>query len=146
MTLIPSVMQELINTMLLTQEILDAVSGKARESKRLRMNYNIHASVDEKVHRMFNALEPGTVVPIHRHQASDETMVLLRGALEVMLFDENGNLTEQHTLAADSTAFGIDIKAGIYHTIDVLETGTVMLEIKEGPYEPLKPEDILNID
>lgn len=141
--LIHFVMQESTKVMLLTQEILKSVSLKAKESPRLRMNFNVHASIEDKVHRMFNAMEPGTIVPIHRHQFSDETMVMLRGSLRVNLYDSNGNITESHILKANSPVFGIDIKTGIYHGVEVLEEGTVMLEIKEGPYEPLKSEDIL---
>lgn len=138
-------MQELTKAMLLTQGILDSVSEKAKESPRLRMNFNMHTSVEDKVHRMFNAMEPGTIVPVHRHQSSDETMVMLRGSLRVNLYDAKGNTTESHILKANSSVFGIDIKTGIYHGVEVLEEGTVMLEIKEGPYEPLKSEDILEI-
>lgn len=136
-------MQESTKAMLLTQEVLDSVSQKAKESPRLRMNFNVHTFIEDKVHRMFNAMEPGTIVPIHRHQASDETMVMLRGSLRVNLYDSSGDIIESHIIKANSSVFGIDIKTGIYHDVEVLEEGTVMLEIKEGPYEPLKQEDIL---
>ena len=131
--------------MLLDQALLDKVSAEAKESPRLRMNFNLHESLASKVQRLFNAMEPGTIVPIHRHQSSDETMLMLRGSLKVDIFDAKGNITECHIIKANSSVFGIDIRSGIYHGVEVLEEGTVMLEIKEGPYEPLKSEDILEL-
>lgn len=128
---------------LLTKEILSSLSAQAQSSPRLRMNYNLHASLEDKVHRMFNAMEPGTVVPIHRHQTTDETIIVVSGSVRVLIYNDNKEILNDITLTAGSDTFGIDIKVGEWHKCESLESGTVMLEVKEGPYSPISPEDIL---
>lgn len=101
------------------------------------MNYNLHESLDSKVQRLFNAMEPGTVIPIQRHQHTAETIMLIRGKIKAMLFDENKNVIEEAILSHDSKNYGIHIPVGVWHSVEILESDTVMFEVKEGPYAPL---------
>lgn len=130
---------------LLNKELLDQITEKAQASPRLRMNHNLHRHLDSQAQRLFNALEPGTVLPIHRHRLSDETYILIRGCLNVLLYDDQGNLTESVTLDSLTDTFGVHIPAGTWHTVDVLEPGTVIFEVKDGPYMPLGEEDVMTL-
>lgn len=129
--------------MLINKELLDSVSEKARQSERLRMNYNLHESLDSIVQRLFNALEPGTVVPIQRHQDASESMILVRGRMRVNIHNEEGKIIETVELNHDLGNYAYHVPKGIWHSVEVLESGTVMFEVKEGPYKPLSKEDIL---
>ena len=132
--------------MLLDQALLDKVSAEAKESPRLRMNFNLHESLDSKVQRLFNAMEPGTVVPIQRHQNTAETMLLVRGKMNVYFHNQVGDITETFVLSPKDGVYGVHIPKGQWHSVEVLESGTVMFEVKEGPYAPLSNEDIINIE
>lgn len=129
---------------LITEDLLNEVSVQARQSPRLRMNYNFHESMDAPLHRMLNALEPGTYLPPHRHKNPDkeEIYLVLRGSLFAILFDEQGNVVEKINLNPTKGRYGIEIPAGKWHSIVVLEKGTVIYEIKQGPFAPLTPENI----
>lgn len=129
---------------LLTKDILNQLTLNAMESSRLRMNYNLHETTLDRAQRLFNALEPGTKVPIHRHRDTVETIVMLRGSLVIKFFDDRCEELERHVLRANSDIFGVNVPIGIWHDVDVLESGTILLEIKEGPYSPLTIIDILN--
>lgn len=129
--------------MLLDKTLLDGVSLQAKASPRLRMNYNLHESLDDKVQRLFNAMEPGTVVPIQRHRHTAETMLLVRGRMEVRFHNDEGDVTESHVLSPADGIYGVHIPAGQWHSVEVLEPGTVMFEVKEGPYAPLSKDDII---
>lgn len=129
---------KLLNTTLLNQ-----ITSDAKSSERLRMNYNLHESLDSKAQRLFNALEPGTVLPIHRHKETDETYILLRGKLSVILYDESQNIIEKQTLNLETGNFGVQIPKGQWHTVEVLESGTVIFEVKDGPYTPISNDDVL---
>lgn len=131
--------------MLLDNKLLDKVSAKAQESPRLRMNFNLHESLDSKVQRLFNAMEPGTIVPIQRHRNTDETMLLVRGKMKVIFHNENGEIEKTFILSPKDGVFGVHIPKGKWHSVEVLESGTVMFEVKEGPYAPLSIEDIIEI-
>lgn len=129
---------------LITETLLDEVTGQARKSPRLRMNYNFHETMDAPIHRMLNALEPGTYLPPHRHQNPDkeEVYLVLRGSLLTILFDEEGNVTEKVNLNPKIGSYGIEIPPRAWHSIVVLEPGTVIYEIKQGPFSPLTPENL----
>ena len=127
--------------MIINKTLLDSVSKQAKESPRLRMNYNLHEKLTDSTHRFFNAMEPGTVVPIHRHQNCAETFILVRGSMRVVLYDDDRNVIEDTILSAGGDNYGIHIPKGVWHWVDILESGTVTFEVKEGPYEPLKEED-----
>lgn len=129
--------------MILTNKLLDTISTQAKESPRLRMNYNLHETLDAKVQRLFNAMEPGTVIPIQRHQNTSETLMLVRGKMKVVLYDDNKNVLEETILSRDLGNYGVHIPVGVWHYVEILEPPTVMFEVKEGPYAPLAPEDIM---
>ena len=122
------------------KSLLDKVSSEAKESSRLRMNYNFHHSLDEKCHRMLNAIEPGTVMPIHRHMASLETIVCIRGHFQENLYDAHGNLVETIDMLPGGAI--VNVPAGQWHNLVSKESGTVLFEAKNGKYEPLRPEEI----
>ena len=127
---------------ILNSTLLDAVTQQAKESTRLRMNYNLHENLDAKAQKLLNALEPGTQLPIHRHQNTSETYILLRGKLKVFFYNENKEIDNSIILDLSVGNFGVDIPAGQWHTLEVLETGTVIFEVKDGPYSPIQPEDV----
>ena len=128
---------------LITTTLLDSVTAAAEKSARLRMNYNFHDSLDEPLHRLLNAVEPGTYLPPHRHKNPDkvEIYTVLRGSLITFLFDDAGNITEYVELNPLKGMYGMEIPAGRWHSIVVLEPGTVIYEIKLGPYAPLAAEN-----
>ena len=129
--------------MKITQALLDSLTVQAKASPRLRMNFNFHRSLDEKCHRMLNAVEPGTVVPIHRHPTKDETFVILRGKVRVTTHNDDGSIIEDVVLSQESGNYGVDIPKNVWHKLESLESGSVIFECKEGPFEPIGPEDIL---
>ena len=128
---------------IINKELLDEITRQAKESPRLRMNYNLHDSLDAKTQKLLNALEPGTILPIHRHPNTTETYLLLRGKLNVILYNDKKEVLETMHLDTANGNYGLDIPAGQWHSIEVLESGTVILEVKDGPYFPFQPEDIL---
>lgn len=128
---------------IINNTLLDTITEKARTSPRLRMNFNLHDSLDSPVQRLMNALEPGTELPIHRHRHTDETYIVLRGAIKVFLYNDDKTLKEQVLLNPCDGEYGINIPAGQFHTVEVLEKGTVIFEVKEGPYTPLGDGDTL---
>ncbi len=105
------------------------------------MNFNIHKNLTDNVQQLLNALEPGTIVPIHRHRNTSETYILLKGSLKVYFYNDQKNITETLLLNKETGNYGVNIPAGQWHTIEVLETGTVIYEIKEGPYKPVDSKD-----
>ncbi len=121
------------------QALLDAVSGQARESARLRRNHNFHVHETDASHRLLNAIEPGSYVAPHRHldPAKDETMIVLRGALGVVLFDDAGCVTASAVLRPGGDRLGINIPHGTWHSVLGLVSGAVFFEAKAGPYVPL---------
>jgi cupin fold WbuC family metalloprotein len=129
--------------MLIDNNLLDLVTGQAKESERLRMNYNLHESLDAKAQRLLNALEPGTILSIHRHRHTAETYIVLRGSIIVIFYDDNKIPVEQHLISPKQGVYGVHIPSGQWHTLEVMETGTVIFEVKDGPYAPLGEEDIL---
>lgn len=128
---------------MIDQQLLDEVSAKARASERLRMNYNLHDSLEAKAQRLLNALEPGTILPIHRHGHTSETYILLRGRIDVMFYDDLKNEIQRFQLDPLAGNYGVHIPKGQWHTLEVLESA-VILEVKNGPYAPLAPEDLLD--
>lgn len=127
--------------MIIDQNILDTLTEQAKASPRLRMNMDLRNSSADLSQRMLNAIEPGTVMPIHRHRKSSETVVCLRGHFEEYFYDEAGRLTEVIDMVPGGTVVNVPI--GQWHSLKSLESGTVLLEAKDGAYEPLGEEDIL---
>ena len=115
------------------------------------MNYNFFQSLEDKCHRMLNAVEPGTVVPIHRHPTKDESFVILRGKVRVTTHNDDGSIIEDVVLSQESGNFGVDIPKNVWqeeyercNSVRVLESGTVIMEVKEGEYRPLEEDEVLN--
>ena len=127
--------------MIVNKLILDALTAQAKASPRLRMNLDLRNSPEDHSQRMLNAIEPGTELPIHRHRTSSETVVCLRGHFEEYFYDEDGRLTDTIDMVPGGTL--INIPAGQWHSLRSLESGTVLLESKDGAWEPLGEEDIL---
>lgn len=124
------------------ETLLQHLVVEAQQSPRKRMNYNLHQQFDDKVQRLLNALEPGTVLPIHRHPHTAETYLLLKGEMKVLVYNDNKQLIETVLLSQEQHSYGLHIPAGTWHTVEVIRSA-VILEIKEGPYCPLTEEDIL---
>lgn len=127
--------------MLITTSILDSLTAKAKASPRLRMNLDLRNSPEDQSQRMLNALEPGTVMPIHRHRGSSETVVCLRGHFEEYFYDDSGNLVE--TIDMRPGGIILNVPIGQWHSLRSLESGTVLFECKDGKYVPLGEEDVL---
>jgi len=130
--------------MKIDNSLLDTLSAQAKASSRLRMNYDLRNSENDQSQRMLNAIEPGSDIPIHRHQNSSETVVVVRGKIEEVFFDATGQVTDSIKLDPEGPCFAINVPKGQWHTLHSLESGTVILDVKDGPYEPTKPEDILS--
>ncbi len=130
--------------MIISQALLDDLTAQAKASPRLRISYDLRNSSEDGSQRMLNAIEPGSPLPVHRHRHSSETVVCLRGRLQEVFYNDAGEETEAIELAPDSDCIALNIPIGQWHTVRVLESGTVILECKDGKYEPLGPEDILN--
>ena len=124
-------------------KILDDLSAQAKANPRLRQAMDLRNSPEDLSQRMLNALEPGTVMPIHRHLGSSETCVCIRGHFEELFYDENGNLT--HTIDMVPGGVVLNIEKGQWHSLRCLESGTVLLEAKDGKYEPLQDCDVLQM-
>ncbi|RHO68165.1 cupin fold metalloprotein, WbuC family [Parabacteroides sp. AF48-14] len=124
---------------LINEALLNETTERAKQSPRLRMNHNFHERLDDPVNRMLNALEPGTYIRPHRHldPDKDEIFLLLRGRVAVFLFENDGNISRMQILDPKEGVYGAEIKAGTWHSLLVLESGSVIYEIKEGPFAPL---------
>ena len=131
--------------MKITQALLDSLTAQAQASPRRRMNLDLRNSPSDGSQRMLNALEPETVLPIHRHRKSSETVVCLRGRLREIFYSDAGEVTEVIDLAPGSGCVAVNIPIGQWHTVQSLESGTVILEAKDGPYEPLGEGDVMNV-
>ena len=129
--------------MIIDQYILDELTAQAKASPRLRMNLDLRNSPADGSQRMLNAIEPGTVLPIHRHPTTSETVVCLRGHFQEYFYDADGRLTETIDMRPGGNLLNIPV--GQWHNLVSFESGTVLLEVKDGPYEPIGPEDILEI-
>ena len=125
--------------------MLNSLVSEAKASPRLRKNCNFHEDLNDKCQRMLVALEPGTIMPIHRHKV-DEVQIILQGSMKVMIHDDEGNMMKEHVLDPKKGQYGIQVPSNTWHTLEVLETGTVILEVKEGPYIPNEKGNILEIN
>ena len=123
--------------------LLDNLTAQAKVSERLRMNYDLRNSVEDTSQRMLNAIEPGSVVPVHRHRSTSETVVCLRGSFVEEFFSDSGEVVESFEVAAGGSLCALNIPAGVWHTLRSLESGTVILEVKDGKYVPMEEEDVM---
>ena len=131
--------------MVIDKKFLDDLSTQAIASPRLRQSYDLRNTPDDNSQRMLNALEPGTIMPIHRHLTSSETVVLLRGKICWHFYYDNGIETESVFLDANSDARCLNVEKSRWHSLECLESGSVLLESKDGKYEPLKEEELLKL-
>ena len=132
--------------MIINQTLLDDLTAQAKASPRLRMNMDLRNSPDDQSQRMLNAIEPGSPMPIHRHLKSSETVVCLRGRLVWEFYDELERIcTETVELTPNGPVVALNIPIGEWHTVRALESGSVILECKDGPYEPQWADDILSL-
>ena len=127
--------------MIIDTKTLDNLTAQAKSSPRLRMNLDLRNSSADGSQRMLNAIEPGTVMPVHRHRGSSETVVCVRGHFEEYLYDGGGVLVETVDMRPGGVV--LNVPAGRWHSLKSLESGTVLLECKDGAWEPLGEEDVL---
>ena len=123
--------------------LLDTLTAQAKSSPRLRQHYDLRNSENDNSQRMLNALEPGTVMPIHRHRNSSETVVVLRGKVKWLYYNDKGGVTDTFIVAPNSDLVGLSVPMDQWHSLECLETGTVILECKDGAWETLEEENIL---
>ena len=129
--------------MVIDNNILDNLSEQAKASPRLRQSMDLRNCSEDLSQRMLNALEPGTVMPIHRHHASSETVVILRGRIRWIFYDDNGQETERVVLDADGELRMLNVEKDRWHSLECLESGSVLYESKDGPYHPLEEDEIM---
>ena len=129
--------------MVIDNRILDDLSAQAKANPRLRQAMDLRNSPEDLSQRMLNALEPGTIMPIHRHHASSESVVLLRGKIEWVFYDENGKVTEKVTLDANGEPRMINVERDRWHSLVCLEEGSVLYESKNGAYQPLEEDEVM---
>ena len=148
--------------MKITQQILDQLTEEAKASPRMRMNMDLRNGAEDQSQRMLNAIEPGSELPIHRHQKTSETVVCLRGRLVWEYYQElkvdslklkdssevqssRVQKVQEIELSPNGPVVALNVPAGQWHTVKALESGSCILECKEGAYEPLADEDILRL-
>ena len=129
---------------LINQELLKELQEKAESNERLRINFDLRTTPEDTSQRMLNAIEPGSPLPIHRHQKTSETVVCVRGRLVEEFYDDLERIcTERIELSPGGPIVALNIPAGQWHTVQALESGTVILEMKNGKYEPISDVDVL---
>ena len=131
--------------MVIDNKILDKLTEQAKVNPRLRQSMDLRNSPEDQSQRMLNALEPGTVMPIHRHHASSETVVILRGKIEWVFYDDEGNEKERVLLDADGWPRMLNVERDRWHSLICKESGSVLYESKDGAYTPLAPEDVMEM-
>ena len=129
---------------IIDDDLLNAVAEEAKKSPRLRMNYNFHQSLQDKCHRFLNAMEPGTQVAVHHHPTKEETFVVLRGKLKILIYNDEGEVIESCILSPEEGRYGVDIPKNVWHTVECIEP-SVILECKEGPFVEHEADGILEI-
>lgn len=129
---------------IIDKQLLDSTTDRARQSPRLRMNYNFHEQLDDPINRLLNAMEPDSYIRPHRHLNPDkeEIFLLLRGKAMLFLFDNDGNITGKLLIDPLAGSYGAEIEPGVWHCLLVMEPGTVVYEIKTGPFAPLHPDNM----
>lgn len=131
--------------MVVSKQILDELSAKAKENARLRQAMDLRNTPEDLSQRMLNALEPGTVMPIHRHHSSSETVVILRGKIRWIFYDDNGAETERVVLDADGELRMLNVEKDRWHSLECLTPGAVLYECKDGAYHPLEEDEVFTV-
>ena len=130
--------------MKLDNNLFNQILLKAQESPRRRMNYDLRTSSSDGSQRMLNVLMADTVVQIHRHVDTSETVIVCRGKVREEFYDDQGNKTAEFVLEAGGECPAVQVPMGMYHTLVCLEDGSVIFEAKDGAYDPVKTEEFLN--
>lgn len=131
--------------MKIDNQLLNTLSAQAKANPRLRQSYDLRTTPEDQSQRILNAVEPGTILPIHRHRGSTETIIVLRGKVVQHYYDDNGNKTASYVLAPNSAQVGMSVPVGQWHALESLEEGSVIFECKDGAYQSLSAEDILEV-
>ena len=131
---------------IIDEKLIGGVIEEAKKSPRLRKNYNFHQSLDDKCHRFLNALEVGTEVPVHHHATKDETLIILKGRIRVNTYNDEGEILESIVLSQEEGRIGVDIPKNTWHNVECLESGSVIFEVKEGPFVEHEIDGILHLD
>ena len=132
--------------MLIDINLLDELTEQAKAALRLRMNLDLRNTPEDHSQRMLNAMEPGTMMPIHPHCNSSETVVVLRGKVRWNYYNDQGEITDSFLVEANSSLLGLSVPKGQWHSLESLESGTVILETKDGLWEPLTEDNILKLE
>ncbi|MBQ5981192.1 MAG: WbuC family cupin fold metalloprotein [Prevotella sp.] len=130
---------------IIDEQLISEVVAQAKKSPRLRMNYNFHQSLSDKCHRFLNALEIGTQIPVHHHVTKDETFIILKGKVRVNTYNDNGEIIDSIVLSTESGRYGVDIPKNTWHGLECLESGSVIFEVKEGPFVEHEVDGILKV-
>lgn len=130
---------------IIDEQLIGEVVEQAKKSPRLRMNYNFHQSLNDKCHRFLNALEIGTQIPVHHHVTKDETFIILKGKVRVNTYNDNGEIIDSIVLSSESGRYGVDIPKNTWHGLECLESGSVIFEVKEGPFVEHEIDGILKV-
>lgn len=129
-------------------DYLNELTAQAQENPRKRQHCNIHKSYADPCQRLFNAIEPDSYIPPHRHTTDpkDELLIAVRGSMALVTFDEQGMVTGVVRFGADrsgdGSAVGAEVPANTWHTVIALESGCVLLEVKAGPFDSNQPKDL----
>lgn len=132
--------------MILDKKLMENLSLQAKESPRLRQAFDLRTTPNDSSQRILNAVEPGTILPIHRHRGSTETIIVLRGKVVQHYYDDNGNKTASYELAPNTAQVDMSVSVGQWHALESLEEGSIIFECKDGAYQPLLAEDILEVE
>ena len=132
--------------MILNKKLMDDLSAQAKENPRLRQAFDLRTTPNDSSQRILNAVEPGTILPIHRHRGSTETIIVLRGKVVQHYYNDAGEKTASFELAPNSAQVGMSVPVGQWHALESLEEGSVIFECKDGAYHPLSAEDILEVE
>ena len=131
--------------MILNKKLMDDLSAQAKENPRLRQAFDLRTTPNDSSQRILNAVEPGTILPIHRHRGSTETIIVLRGKVVQHYYNDAGDKTASFELAPNSAQVGMSVPVGQWHALESLEEGSIIFECKDGAYQPLSAEDILEV-
>ena len=132
--------------MILNKKLMDDLSAQAKVNPRLRQAFDLRTTPEDQSQRILNAVEPDTILPIHRHRGSTETIIVLRGKVVQHYYNDAGDKTASFELAPNSAQVGMSVPVGQWHALESLEEGSVIFECKDGAYQPLSAEDILQVE
>lgn len=121
---------------LVPHALLDQLAARAAASPRARAHHNIHATPEDPVQRFLVVARGDSYFRPHRHASRSELALLVRGGVDVLLFDERGRVLARHAVGTDTDSLAYETAQGVWHTVVPWSAGCAFLEIKEGPYDP----------